>query len=105
MVDRNGLWPTRIHSLIIHEAFPGLSANELRILRQASKDTDYVNRVNGYHPQAPEASFVHGMSNGVDNQAPSEAQQQGDEFIQKNLDDARLAQDRWIAEGHQGLSL
>jgi hypothetical protein len=102
IVDRNGLWPTYIHNEIINEAFPGLSRDQLQTLRQASYDTDYTNRINGHDPQDPEASFVHGMSDGVNNQDAVQAQQQGDAFIAQNEHDAQQIQADWVAAGNAG---
>jgi len=104
IVDRNGLWPTYIHNKIINEAFPGLSRDQLQTLRQASYDTDYTNRVNGHDPQDPEVSFVHGMSDGVNNQDPTQAQQQGDAFIAQNEHDAEQIQADWVAAGNTGIA-
>jgi RHS repeat-associated protein len=104
IVDRNGQWPTYIHNEIINEAFPGLSNAELQTLRQASYDTDYTNRVNGHDPQDPEVSFVHGMSDGVHNQDPMQAQQEGDAFIAQNEQNAQQIQADWVAAGNTGIA-
>jgi RHS repeat-associated protein len=104
IVDRNGLWPTYIHNEIINEAFPGLSASQLKTLQKASYDTDYNNRVNGHGPQDPEDSFVHGMSDGVHNQDPMAAQAMGDNFIAENESSAEQAQADWIASGNTGIA-
>jgi RHS repeat-associated protein len=103
-VDRNGLWPTNIHNEIIYEAFPGLSSNQIQTLEKASYDTDYNNPVNGYDPQDPAVSFVHGMSDGLTNQDPMQAQQQGDDFIAQNEHDAQQIQADWIAAGNSGIA-
>ena len=103
-VDRNGLWPTSIHTEIITNAFPGLSQGDRTELIEASYDTDYTNRVNGHDPQDPEVSFVHGMSDGVHNQDPAEAQAEGDAFIAQNEHDAQQIQAEWVAEGNTGIA-
>lgn len=106
-VDRNGLWPTWMHNQISNEAFPGLSAQQLKTLRTASYDTDYNNKILGSSPQDPAVSFVHSMSNGTD---PDEAHALGlsmrlsDQFIGSNEANARVAQAEWIASGHTGVS-
>jgi hypothetical protein len=86
------------------EAFPGLSNAELLTLRKASYDTDYNNRIDGHDPQDPEVSFVHGMSDGINNQDPAQAQQQGDAFIAQNEHDAQQIQADWVAAGNQGIA-
>src|SRR5579863_8194667 len=103
-VDRNGLWPTSIHTEIITNAFPGLSQGDRTELIEASYDTDYTNRVNGHDPEDPEVSFVHGMSDGVHNQDPAEAQAEGDAFIAQNEHDAQQIQAEWVAEGNTGIA-
>jgi RHS repeat-associated protein len=103
-VDRNGLWPTSIHTEIITQAFPGLSQGDRTELIEASYDTDYTNRVNGHDPQDPEVSFVHGMSDSVHNQDPAEAQAEGDAFIAQNEHDAQQIQAEWEAEGNTGIA-
>jgi RHS repeat-associated protein len=103
-VDRNGLWPTSIHTEIINQAFPGLSQGDRTVLVEASYDTDYTNKVNGHDPQDPEVSFVHGMSDGVHNQDPAEAQAEGDAFIAQNEHDAQQIQAEWEAEGNTGIA-
>jgi len=100
----NGIWPTGIHNEIINEAFPGLSAQQLQVLRQASYDTDFTNRVNGHDPQDPEVSFVHGMSDGTHNQDRMQAQQEGDAFIAQNEQNAQEIQADWVASGHTGIA-
>jgi len=104
MVDRNGLWPTWIHNIIVQDSFPGLSNGDIQTLQKASHDTDYVNRVSGLDPQDPAASFVHGMSNGLTNQSPSEAEAEGDSFIADNEAKAQQLQADWMASGHEGIS-
>ena len=84
-VDQNGLWPTWIHNQIIREAFPGLSSAQLQSLYQASEDTDFNNPINGHNPQDPEASFVHGMSDGVNGQTVQGAQQLVEAFMYSGL--------------------
>lgn len=104
LVDRNGLWPTYIHNEIIAEAFPGLSAQQIQTLQRASSDTDYNNRVNGHDPQDPEASFVHGMSDGVHSQDGAAAEQLGNEFIATNEGQAAQIQAQWVANGNSGIA-
>ena len=57
MVDRNGQWPTSVHNQIINEAFPGMSAQDLQTLKDASYNMDY-----GPGQQSAALSFEHGMS-------------------------------------------
>lgn len=104
LVDRNGYWVTSIHNEIINESLPGLSSRQLSNLQAASYATDYINQVNGHDPQDPEDSFIHGMSDGVHNQDPMQAQQEGDDFISQNIQDAQIEQAGWEAAGHTGLS-
>lgn len=104
-VDRNGKWPTDVHNEIILQAFPGLSRQERAMLNQASSDTDYVNRVNGFSPQDPEASFVHGMSDGVHHQSGAEAERLGNDFIDRNEALAQGQQSSFQRAGGAGLSL
>ena len=40
-VDPDGLWPIHIHNQLIAEAFPGLSRAQRRMLRRASKTSDF----------------------------------------------------------------
>jgi RHS repeat-associated protein len=104
IVDRNGLWVTSIHNEIITDSLPGLSSRQISIVQAASYATDYINTVNGHNPQDPEVSFVHGMSDGVHNQDPMQAQQEGDAFIDKNIQEAQDEQAAWAAAGHTGIS-
>ncbi|MGH2506842.1 MAG: RHS repeat domain-containing protein [Ktedonobacteraceae bacterium] len=99
IVDRNGLWPTYIHNEIINEAFPGMSAQDLKMLSDASYNMDY-----GPGQQSAALSFEHGMSNGLTGQTPSEAEQQADAFIAQNQHDAAKIQADWIASGHSGIA-
>jgi RHS repeat-associated protein len=99
VVDRNGLWPTGIHKEIINEAFPGMSAQDIKTLSDASQNMDY-----GPGQQDPALSDEHGMSNGLTGQSPSEAEQQGDAFIAQNEHDAEQIQADWIASGHTGIA-
>jgi RHS repeat-associated protein len=111
-VDRNGLWPTEIHNQIISEAFPGLSADQIKTLQQASHDTDYGNinvqdnngSVVSLSSQDPIVSYVHGMSDGTIEEDPGEAQKLGDAFIAQNEHGAEQAQADWIAAGNSGIS-
>ena len=41
MVDNDGKWPTKIHEQIIAQAFPGLSAHQIAVLRSASALMDH----------------------------------------------------------------
>ena len=49
-VDPDGLWPTHIHNQLIAEAFPGLSRAQRRILRRASKTSDFPYSRAKHHP-------------------------------------------------------
>jgi RHS repeat-associated protein len=40
-VDQNGAWPTSVHEQIIDRAFPGLSAGQRQVLKNASFWTDF----------------------------------------------------------------
>ena len=99
IVDRNGLWPTYIHNDIINEAFPGMSAEDLKILTDASHSMDY-----GPGQQTAALSFEHGMRNGMAGQTASEAEAQSDAFIAQNEHDAARIQADWIASGHSGIA-
>ena len=99
MVDRNGQWPTYTHTEIINEAFPGMSASDLKILNDASKEADTH--------QESYNSWMHGMSDGTDPntaEAIYVAMQLGDQQITKDEAQARVEQAKWIAEGHTGIS-
>lgn len=82
-----------------------MARSELLNLRQASYDTDYTNQINGHKPQDTEVSFVHGMSDGIHNQDPAEAQREGDAFIAQNEHDVRQIQADWVAAGNIGIAL
>ncbi|MGD0302351.1 MAG: RHS repeat-associated core domain-containing protein [Bryobacteraceae bacterium] len=99
MADRNGLWPFYIHNEIINEAFPGMSKQDLQILKEASArmDTRPGQQTGGQAPQ-------HGMSNGSSGQTTAQAQQQGDAFIAEQEDLARQIQADWLASGQSGIS-
>jgi RHS repeat-associated protein len=95
VVDRNGLWPWYIHNEIIDSSFPGLSKQDLQTLKDASWNMDY-----GPGQQGASLSFEHGMSDGLNGQTPSEAEQQANAFIAQNEHDAQKIQADWIASGH-----
>jgi hypothetical protein len=99
MVDQNGLWPWPTHNLIINQAFPGMSADQLKTLKDSSWNMDY-----GPGQQDASRSFQHGMSDGLSRQDPNEAESEGNDFIAKNENDARQEQAKWIASGHTGIS-
>ncbi len=99
VVDRNGLWPFYIHNDIIDESFPGLSINNLQVLRDASWKMDF-----GPGQQDPSKSFEHGMSDGTTNQNPMEAQNQGDDYISQQVQAAQDAQADWASSGQSGIS-
>jgi RHS repeat-associated protein len=99
MADKNGLWPWYIHDLIIDEAFPGMSKQDLQILKDASLNMDY-----GPRQQSAALAFEHGMSNGVTGQTPLEAEQQTDAFIARSEHLAQQIQADWIASGHSGIA-
>ncbi|HXE13523.1 MAG TPA: RHS repeat-associated core domain-containing protein [Bryobacteraceae bacterium] len=75
MVDQNGLWPWPIHNQIISQAFPGMSADQLKTLRDASWNMDY-----GPGQQDASKSYQHGMSDGLTSQDPSSAEEEGVAF-------------------------
>lgn len=95
MVDQNGLWPWPIHNQIISQAFPGMSADQLKALRDASWNMDY-----GPGQQDASKSYQHGMSDGLTSQDPSVAEEEGNTFIAKNEQDAQKAEADWIASGY-----
>jgi RHS repeat-associated protein len=99
LVDRNGIWPTYIHNEIIDEAFPGMSAQDLKLLKDASYNMDY-----GPGQQSAALAFEHGMSNGVTGQPASEAERWADEFISRSERLAQRIQAKWIASGHTGIA-
>jgi RHS repeat-associated protein len=99
VVDRNGEWPTKIHNEIINEAFPGMSAQDLQTLKDASYNMDY-----GPGQQDPSLSFEHSMSNGVAGETASGAEQEAEGFITRSEDLARSVQAEWIATGHTGIA-
>jgi RHS repeat-associated protein len=107
MVDRNGLWPWYIHEKVIDEAFPGLSSQQLRALKDANWNMHYKSQTLGHGPQDPAVAYTHMMSDGTD---PDPAHgldlsmKLADKFIEGNLADARAAQAAWIASGHSGIS-
>jgi len=96
VVDRNGLWPTWVHKQIINEALPGLSKDQLQNLQTASKNVD--------SDQSLAGSYKHGMANGQDPNGTVHAEMDSDEFISKNLGDAKSIQADWIASGHTGIA-
>ncbi len=96
VVDRNGLWPTWVHNQIINEALPGLSKDQLQNLQTASKNVD--------SDQSLAGSYKHGMANGQDPNGTVHAEMDSDEFISKNLGDAKSMQADWIASGHTGIA-
>jgi RHS repeat-associated protein len=99
MKDENGLWPWPIHDRIIDQAFPGLRAQQLQILKDASWNMDY-------RPgqQSAPLSFQHGMRDGLNNQSASDAERDSDGFIAENEHEAKNIQAQWIASGHTGIS-
>jgi RHS repeat-associated protein len=100
-VDSNGLWPTYIHNEIIDVSFPGLDPTQRQLLKWASYDSDFTNKVNGFDPQDPVLSYIHGMSNGL---APDpNAEANGDDYIAENEQNAKDLQGEWIASGHTGI--
>ena len=108
-VDVDGKWPTAQHNIMIEEAFPGLSKGQQGILKRASLNTDFFNKVDAGNgilvdPQDPAASFVHGMSNGLTKQERSQAEAMGDAFMKEQEDEARRIQAIWVASGHKGIS-
>jgi len=103
-VDLNGKWPTYIHERMIDEAFPGLSKEQRQVLKKASSDTDYNNKVNGKKPQEPESSFVHSMSDGLHNQSAEEAKKLATRFIESNEQTAQKQQEAYEKDGGVGVS-
>jgi RHS repeat-associated protein len=100
VVDRNGQWPWPIHNEIINQAFPGMSASDRGILKDASKEVDTH--------QESYNSWMHGMSDGNDPLGAAHAiglsEQLGDKQILTDEAEARSDQAEWVAEGHTGLS-
>jgi RHS repeat-associated protein len=96
IVDRNGLWPTWVHNQIINEAFPGLSADQLKNLQTASKNVD--------RDQSLAGAYKHGLANGQDPNGAVHGEMDSDDFIRKNQHDAQSIQADWIASGHTGIA-
>jgi RHS repeat-associated protein len=101
MVDRNGLWPFYVHNLIIDEAFPGMSAQDLKQLKDASWNMDY-----GPGQQDPSNSYMHGMSDGGgtsfwDGGNGQHDWNEAENYIDRQTQAARKAQADWIAQGHR----
>lgn len=99
MVDRNGQWPTYTHNKIIEHAFPGMSARELQILKDASTEADT-------HQESYNA-WMHAMSDGNDPntaEAIDTAIKMGARQIDQDEAEARVDQAQWLADGHTGLS-
>jgi RHS repeat-associated protein len=90
-VDKNGLWPTRIHNDIIDKAFPGLSASERQILKDASYQMDH-----GPDSQEPAFSFEHSMSDG-DNPSLYDTQTAAGNFVSDQEGVAAGLQSDWGA--------
>ncbi len=101
-VDTNGKWPTSIHNRILDAAFPGLSDAQRQLLKDASSNTDFNNRVNGRDPQAPENSFLHAMRGPEQTVEDARALMGG--FIADNEKAAAAAQSAHAAKGGQGLA-
>jgi RHS repeat-associated protein len=104
LVDRNGKWPTSIHNRIIKTAFPGLSANQQKILMNASYNTDFNNEINGKDPQAVENSFIHSMCDGKHGQTKAEAKALAEQFKEGNFSRARELQAGFVEKGGKGIS-
>lgn len=96
LVDRNGLWPTKIHDEIIAEAFPGLSSAQIKTLQQASADVD--------KDQSDWGAPKHGMSDGNWTSGAGNAPEMASEFINSNEQSAEQIQAAWIASGHTGIA-
>jgi len=101
-VDPDGKWPTNIHNRILDAAFPGLSDAQRQLLKDASYNTDFNNRVNGRDPQAPENSFLHAMRG--PGQTAAEARALMEVFIADNEKAGAAAQSAHAAKGGQGLA-
>lgn len=104
IVDRNGMWPFYVHDEIIDEAFPGMSRQDLRILKDASWNMDYAKG-----QQSAERSFTHGMSDGGGTVFWGGGNEehdmiQADQFITDQIQAAQKAQAEWIAQGHTGIA-
>jgi len=94
MVDKNGLWPTRVHENIIDNAFPGLSKGQRDMLKTASKDVD------SYQGQG--ASIYHNMRD--PDAVAGLSDMTSEDVIDANEANAKQLQADWIAQGHTGLS-
>ena len=104
-IDENGLWWKSTHDKIYTEAFPGLSAADLKSIKDASAQADVS--VNGMDSQDQGMSFVHHMANADDTDplhAVTVAAGAESNFIQQNQAAARQAEAEWIASGHTGIS-
>ncbi len=99
IADRNGLWPFYIHNEIIDESFPGMSREDLQTLKDASWNMDF-----GKGQQDPANAYMHGMSNGLTNQDPADAQQEADDYISQQVQDAQQIEAQWLADGHTGIA-
>jgi RHS repeat-associated protein len=97
LVDKNGLWPTRIHEQIIDNAFPGLTPGMRQALKNASYDMDHKagaqETVN-----APE----HAMSEG--DWADDNHVQRTADFINNSEAAATDAQAQWSDMGAANIS-
>jgi len=106
-VDQNGKWPTAAHNAILNIAFERLlSQEQMKILQDASYNTDYINKVNDLDPQKPPNAFIHAMRNGASSppQTVEEAARLANAFILDNTTKAIATQAAFEESGKTGIS-
>jgi RHS repeat-associated protein len=96
-VDHNGLWPSEIHDEIYKQAFPNLSATDLKVIQSASRKVD-----NCITCQLEGNAYQHSMR--APGQSIADASQKTKQFIIQNVIKAAQAQAAYRDHGGKGLS-
>ena len=96
--DPNGLWLTPTHRNIIDNAFRGLSKEQRQILKASSDEVD--------SHQGQEDQYMHRMDSTHNNiwEGLYNPEFISDDYIARNLDEAKEIQAEWIASGHTGIA-
>jgi hypothetical protein len=97
LTDRNGDWPPGIHNEIIDAAFPGLTASQRQVLKDASAHVDSLLAGGQGDSAAPD----HAMRS---QQTAVQAEVEYQAFVDTNEDEATQAQMSFWAEGNAAYS-
>jgi RHS repeat-associated protein len=91
--DPSGLWPTDIHNDILDRAFHDLQPNDLLLLKEVSARQDCFfghDDCGGLGGQDPALAYEHAMSDGDAHQSPAMAETLYDNFLARNLTEAKV---------------